>query len=507
MKKTTNYNLPLYEANDLPNLLDGYNGAMELIDKDIKDVSDLEQAQDKQIEVVSNDLAAEVSRAKGAESNISKSLDAEIARATERESTIEADVAVNTKNIARNVAFQSDFSNTYVANFENYANNNLSNISTYPNGLLYLNGYFYVGWDNNGTGTINKYSMNANNEFVFVDSCVIEDSENAHCSSIAVYNDYLYICGNSSKVSVVDVSTFKYVGYVQLPNACETSYCVAYTAAWAQGQPTLVCRTVNGHAFRYFTLKSDGLTLDETQPILHRDVGFTFAYGQTMCYWYGRIFELISYNNTSALISQGVRAGSYIAIWDINADSATPIIMPVNLDSIRTKVELEGITRVNNDLVITDVSRNAYIIKNGALFGQDTDVDFNFNFPMRCIHGGVPSYTLDDNGAYKTVQLSSYAKETRNRNMAIELEFKLQPVGHTATIFKMPLYSNCAYTRTFQISGGLLIIEIIVNYQTGSGLVTLTTTATNAAGTVVDQKYNASEIHLNIPGTRFSTKY
>lgn len=40
MKNTPNFNLPLYEPNDLANLTDGYNNAMSLIDTDMKAVTD-----------------------------------------------------------------------------------------------------------------------------------------------------------------------------------------------------------------------------------------------------------------------------------------------------------------------------------------------------------------------------------------------------------------------------------------------------------------------------------
>lgn len=40
MKQTTNLQLPTYESNDLPNLLDGYNVAMAIIDTAVKANSD-----------------------------------------------------------------------------------------------------------------------------------------------------------------------------------------------------------------------------------------------------------------------------------------------------------------------------------------------------------------------------------------------------------------------------------------------------------------------------------
>ena len=40
MKQTANYNLPEYEASDAPNLITGYNAAVESLDMHLKQVSD-----------------------------------------------------------------------------------------------------------------------------------------------------------------------------------------------------------------------------------------------------------------------------------------------------------------------------------------------------------------------------------------------------------------------------------------------------------------------------------
>lgn len=81
MKKTANYNLPIYEANDLPNLLDGYNSAMDLIDSDLKAVSDFVQSQDKQIV------------------DLSSALNSEVSRASEKEAKLENEINVNSANL------------------------------------------------------------------------------------------------------------------------------------------------------------------------------------------------------------------------------------------------------------------------------------------------------------------------------------------------------------------------------------------------------------------------
>lgn len=40
MQHTTNYNLPTYEGTDAPNLINGYNAAMGIIDTTMKSIAD-----------------------------------------------------------------------------------------------------------------------------------------------------------------------------------------------------------------------------------------------------------------------------------------------------------------------------------------------------------------------------------------------------------------------------------------------------------------------------------
>ena len=40
MQQTTNYNLPTYEGTDAPNLITGYNAAMNIIDATMKNIAD-----------------------------------------------------------------------------------------------------------------------------------------------------------------------------------------------------------------------------------------------------------------------------------------------------------------------------------------------------------------------------------------------------------------------------------------------------------------------------------
>ena len=82
MKYTENYNLPLYEPNDLANLMDGYNESMNTLDDVMK--TNIDIVDDYTGTVVQNkaDIAAN-----------KKILDAEIARASERESELNINLA------------------------------------------------------------------------------------------------------------------------------------------------------------------------------------------------------------------------------------------------------------------------------------------------------------------------------------------------------------------------------------------------------------------------------
>lgn len=82
MKYTENYNLPLYEPNDLANLMDGYNESMNTLDDVMK--TNIDIVDDYTGTVVQNKADIAVN---------TKILNAEIARATERESEIEKESA------------------------------------------------------------------------------------------------------------------------------------------------------------------------------------------------------------------------------------------------------------------------------------------------------------------------------------------------------------------------------------------------------------------------------
>lgn len=81
MKQTENYNLPLYEPNDLADLTDGYNNAMELIDTDLKAVTGGVEAYDARITANATAIETETARATEAENTNASSINAEIERA------------------------------------------------------------------------------------------------------------------------------------------------------------------------------------------------------------------------------------------------------------------------------------------------------------------------------------------------------------------------------------------------------------------------------------------
>ena len=135
MKATTNYNLPLYEPNDLANLSDGYNNAMDILDTSVKAVEDFVQTYDKAIEDNAAAIAAETSRATAAEKVNADAISAEVSRATAAEKVnadaISAEVSrataaekVNADNIAAEVtratAAESAIARDYVIIGDSY---------------------------------------------------------------------------------------------------------------------------------------------------------------------------------------------------------------------------------------------------------------------------------------------------------------------------------------------------------------------------------------------------
>lgn len=85
MKQTSNYNLNLYEPNDLANLTDGYNDSMQKIDTDMKAVEEFVQSYDAMIEQNAADIVTEKNRATAAEKANADAISAETTRAEKAE--------------------------------------------------------------------------------------------------------------------------------------------------------------------------------------------------------------------------------------------------------------------------------------------------------------------------------------------------------------------------------------------------------------------------------------
>ena len=107
MKHTTNYNLDLYEPNDLANLMDGHNDSMEKLDVAVKAVSDYVGTYGTDIEKNTKAIAEETSRATAAENALNttvasavSAVNAETTRATAAEKINADGIAANTTAIA-----------------------------------------------------------------------------------------------------------------------------------------------------------------------------------------------------------------------------------------------------------------------------------------------------------------------------------------------------------------------------------------------------------------------
>ena len=106
MKNTPNFNLPLYEPNDLANLTDGYNNAMSLIDTDMKTVTDHVDTYDTRITANADAIAAETTRATAAEkvnadaiASVNVNVIDEVARSTNTDAYIKKVIKVSSNPI------------------------------------------------------------------------------------------------------------------------------------------------------------------------------------------------------------------------------------------------------------------------------------------------------------------------------------------------------------------------------------------------------------------------
>ena len=85
MKATEHYNLPLYEPNDLADLTDGYNNAMELVDTDLYTTIGTVEGYNARITANETAISDETARAEAAENANTSSINEEIQRATAAE--------------------------------------------------------------------------------------------------------------------------------------------------------------------------------------------------------------------------------------------------------------------------------------------------------------------------------------------------------------------------------------------------------------------------------------
>ena len=112
MKNTPNFNLPLYEPNDLANLTDGYNNAMSLIDTDMKAVTDHVDTYDTRITANADAIAAETTRATAAEKVNADAIAAETTRATAAEKVNADAIAAETlrakESVTKRIVFFGD---------------------------------------------------------------------------------------------------------------------------------------------------------------------------------------------------------------------------------------------------------------------------------------------------------------------------------------------------------------------------------------------------------------
>ncbi len=262
MKKTTNYNLSLYEVNDLANLTDGYNASMTKIDSTLKTVSNqattnktnitAEVTRAKAAEsTLTTNLNAEITRAKGAESTLTTNLNAEITRAKAAESTLtrfkfrggsispllvgsanKPDSSLGTINWSVQSICAKDDNTLVVAgtNYTNQKQNFFSTISLNNNTQTCVTKTFTsfsshansIYWDSEKNLYIMAAGNTSNYYIVGLDSN-FNFSKNWNVSAIALDRDSatgkryrLYTDGNKSYIAEVDAN-FKNVSTHELP--------------------------------------------------------------------------------------------------------------------------------------------------------------------------------------------------------------------------------------------------------------------------------------------------
>lgn len=170
MKHTTNYNLDLYEPNDLANLMDGHNDSMEKLDVAMKTVSDYVGTYGTGIEKNTKAISEETSRATSAENALSTSVanavsavNAETTRATAAEKVNADGVAANSTAIANEVKRAQTTENelaTGVSNAVSAVNTERERATAAENSInSLLDGKFPVGTNNLADGSVTSTKL------------------------------------------------------------------------------------------------------------------------------------------------------------------------------------------------------------------------------------------------------------------------------------------------------------------------------------------------------------
>ena len=234
MKKTSNYNLNLYEVNDLANLTDGYNNSMNTLDTTVKTVSNSVAAETtratKAESTLTTNLNTEVTRAKAAENTLTTNLNSEITRAKGAENTLTTNLnseitrAKGAENTLNNMIFNKGFNRELpLVNFGAIDLKESRFADTqYPQGFCLVNDKF-VCVLTNSTDSDADIVVTINAETGVIDN--LYNVNWGHCNSIS-YNKtdgYIYVApttsyksGETNVIYKVDPANMKTVGTIKL---------------------------------------------------------------------------------------------------------------------------------------------------------------------------------------------------------------------------------------------------------------------------------------------------
>ena len=255
MKKTSNYNLNLYEVNDLANLTDGYNNSMNTLDTTIKTVSNSVAAETTRAtkaestlttnlnteitrakaaeSTLTTNLNAEVTRAKGAESTLTTNLNSEISRAKAAESTLTTNLNAEVTrakaaeseieaNVEKNkIALDSQIYNSFFTvtvdaskkdDIDNFIFNTIDSALDYLQANNKSNIKINV---KNGTYTINRTITNSQFHLY-----AIEENVTINATTLNAYNSYLHFEGLETAYLKVNLSIHFDVGALYM-DYCE----------------------------------------------------------------------------------------------------------------------------------------------------------------------------------------------------------------------------------------------------------------------------------------------